>query len=88
MPRFTLLTRPGCHLCEEFEAEVLAVFGGRIEIEPVQVDHHPVWRAEYGLQIPVLLDAAEQFVCAVTMDANAIEAALGAPSPSSVSKVQ
>ncbi len=76
MPRFTLLTRPGCHLCEEFEAEVLAIFGARLEIESAQIDHHPHWLAAYGLQIPVLLDAKEQFVCAVTVDPNAIAAAL------------
>ena len=74
--RFTLLTRPGCHLCEDFEAEVLAAFGGRLEIETVQVDHHPAWLAEYGLRIPVLLDAQDRFVCEVAVDANAIETAL------------
>ncbi|MDO9451603.1 MAG: glutaredoxin family protein [Stagnimonas sp.] len=76
MRRFTLLTRPDCHLCEVFEAEVVAVFGERLEIEAVQVDHHPAWQAEYGLRIPVLLDPQERFVCAVTVDANAIRAAL------------
>lgn len=74
--RFTLLTRPGCHLCEDFEAEVLAGFGGRLEIDAVQVDHHPVWLAEYGLRIPVLLDTQDCFLCEVRVDANAIEAAL------------
>lgn len=76
MRRFTLLTRPDCHLCEEFEASILALFGERLEIEPVQVDHHPVWLAEYGLRIPVLLDAQDRFVCEVLVDADAIEAAL------------
>lgn len=74
--RFTLLTRPGCHLCDDFEAAVLAAFGERVEIEAVQVDHHPARQAEYGLRIPVLLDSQDRFVCAVTMDANAIAAAL------------
>ena len=76
MHRFTLLSRPGCHLCEDFEAQVLASFGERLEIDTVQVDHHPHWQAEYGLKIPVLLDAKDRFVCAVLLDANAIEAAL------------
>ena len=78
MRRFSLLTRPGCHLCENFEAEVLALFDGRLDIEAVLVDHHPAWQALYGLRIPVLLDAQGQFVCAVTVDAAAIEAALAA----------
>lgn len=76
MRRFTLLTRPGCHLCEDFEAEVLVAFGKRLEIEPVLIDHHPAWLAEYGLRIPVLLDAQDRFICEVRVNANAIEAAL------------
>lgn len=76
MRRFTLLTRPDCHLCEDFEAEVLAAFGGELELEAVQVDHHPAWQAEYGLKIPVLLDAQDRFVCAVQVDAAAIATAL------------
>lgn len=76
MRRFTLLTRPGCHLCEDFEAEALQQFEGRLEIEPVQIDHHPQWQRQYGLSIPVLLDANDRFVCAISVDAEAIEAAL------------
>ncbi|MES2885779.1 MAG: glutaredoxin family protein [Pseudomonadota bacterium] len=76
MRRFTLLTRPGCHLCEDFEAEVLAAFEGRLEIELVLIDHHPAWVAEYGLRIPVLLDVRDRVVCEASVDANAIEAAL------------
>ncbi len=74
--RFTLLSRPGCHLCEDFEAEVLAVFGDRLEVEAVQIDHHPHWLAEYGSRIPVLLDAQARFVCELRIDANAIKTAL------------
>lgn len=59
----------------------MAAFDGKLEIEAVQVDHHPQWQAQYGLSIPVLLDAAEQFVCAVTVDEAAIAAALK-PKPS------
>jgi len=74
--RFTLLSRPGCYLCEDFEAEVLAHFGEQLEIDTVQVDRHPQWQAQYGLKIPVLLDAVDRFVCAVVVDADAIAAAL------------
>lgn len=76
MKRYTLLTRPDCHLCEAFEAELLALFGEQLELELVQVDHHPQWQAEYGLSIPVLLDAQDRFVCAVSLDAAAVTAAL------------
>ncbi len=74
--RFTLLTRPGCHLCCEMEAELLSAYGDAIEVEPVHVDAHPHWQAAYGLQIPVLLDAEERFVCAVQIDYDAVDALL------------
>ena len=74
--RFTLLTRPGCHLCEEFEAELMAAFGERVEVEAVHVDAHPEWQAAYGLSIPVLLTAAGDFVCAVEVDVEAVTAKL------------
>lgn len=76
MRRFTLLTRPGCHLCEEFEAELLAAFEGRLEVETAHVDADPVWRAAYGLSIPVLLAPDGGFVCSVQPDLAAVEAVL------------
>lgn len=77
MPRrFTLLTRPGCHLCEEFEAELMADFEGRLEVESAHVDADPAWQQAYGLSIPVLLAPDGCFVCAVSPDAAAVEAAL------------
>ncbi|MES2684201.1 MAG: glutaredoxin family protein [Pseudomonadota bacterium] len=75
--RFTLLTRPGCHLCEDLETEALAAFGDRIAIDTVLVDHHPAWQSQYGLRIPVLLDAQGQFVCEVQLDEAALARALG-----------
>ncbi len=74
--RFTLLSRPGCHLCEDLEAEALATFAGRIEIDVVQVDQHPEWRAQYGLRIPVLLDAADALVCEGRLDEQALSRCL------------
>ena len=77
MPRrFTLLTRPGCHLCEEFEAELMVAFEGRLEVETAHVDRDPAWREAYGLSIPVLLAPDGRFVCAVTPDPEAVEAVL------------
>ncbi|MDP3856317.1 MAG: glutaredoxin family protein [Stagnimonas sp.] len=74
--RYTLLTRPGCHLCEDFEAELMAEFEGRLEVETALVDSDPVWSEAYGLSIPVLLAPDGRFVCAVTPDIDAIEADL------------
>ncbi len=70
--RFTLLTRPGCHLCEEFEEQLLAEFGERLEVDGVRVDAHPQWLADYGLRIPVLLSETGEFVCEMSVDAGAL----------------
>ncbi len=60
-PRITLLTRPGCHLCEyarEALERVTAVTGvGWVE---VSVESDPELEREYGERIPVvLLDGVE-----------------------------
>ena len=79
MRRFTLLTRPGCHLCEEFEDELRQHFGNRLDVETAHVDADTAWRAAYGLRIPVLLDPAGCFVCDHTPDLAAVEAVLQTP---------
>jgi Glutaredoxin-like domain (DUF836) len=52
----TLLTRAGCHLCEEM-AEVVRVVGGDVvfRFEEVDVDGDAVLRERYGEEVPVLL---------------------------------
>lgn len=52
-----LLSREGCELCEEFEAELRRV-AGRLALPPLEiqdVDADPVLQRRYGLRIPVLL---------------------------------
>ncbi|MGH8457461.1 MAG: glutaredoxin family protein, partial [Stenotrophobium sp.] len=64
-PRLLLLTRPGCGLCEEFEAEFLAHFGAEaFELAHADVDSRLDWRTRYGLKIPVLLAADGALLCA------------------------
>ena len=73
-PRILLLTRPGCGLCEEFEAELLAHFGtAAFEIEHLDVDSRPEWQTRYGLKIPVLLSAQGELICATHFDAAELE---------------
>jgi len=55
-PRFELVTRVGCHLCDEMEEQVrpvLARFG--LELELVDVDQDAVLLARFGDVVPVLL---------------------------------
>jgi len=72
--RATLLTRPGCHLCEEFLAQLVAArpqLAGCVEI--ADVDSRPEWRRRYGYRIPALLDAHGELVCALRFDAQAVD---------------
>ncbi len=60
-PRLTLITRPGCHLCEDAKAamdRVVAVTGDRWVEKDVTGD--PELEREYGDRLPVvLLDGKE-----------------------------
>jgi Glutaredoxin-like domain (DUF836) len=52
-----LLSRPDCHLCDQFAAD-LAQFGREIPLPAacrVDVDSDPELARRYGLDIPVLL---------------------------------
>ena len=54
--RFQLLSRAGCHLCDEMEellAEVLPLHGEAFVV--ADVDSRPEWRRRYGEVTPVLL---------------------------------
>lgn len=75
-PRVTLITRPGCHLCDEARAVVSAVVertgSGWCEVD---VDSDPRLAARYAEQLPVvLLDGARHAYW--TVDAERLEAAL------------
>jgi len=52
----TLITRTGCHLCQDAEATLRRLvdelgFGYR----ELDVDSDPAWRAEYSDRVPVIL---------------------------------
>jgi hypothetical protein len=53
--RLTLMSRPGCHLCEEMHREIDALLAGEPhEWEIVDVDSDPELARRYGDSIPVL----------------------------------
>ena len=55
MIHLTLLSRPGCHLCEEMRREVDALLAGQPhEWEVIDVDTDPDLLLRYGDSIPVL----------------------------------
>jgi glutaredoxin len=55
-PSVTLVTRVGCHLCDEARAVVARVCADRhLRWVEVDVDSDPERRAEYGDLVPVVL---------------------------------
>jgi glutaredoxin len=59
-----LYTRPGCHLCEEAKAAMLAAdCADAYELEEVNIDDDPALKKSYGLKIPVItINGSEAFV--------------------------
>jgi hypothetical protein len=57
VPRVTLLTRPGCHLCDDARAVVAEVLGGFPEavLEERSIVGDPELEREYAEEIPVVL---------------------------------
>ena len=55
MTRVTIYSRPGCHLCDEMKAIVLAVARSMpLDVRTVDISLDPALEAQYGLEIPVL----------------------------------
>ena len=78
-PALRLLSRPGCHLCEDMKAKVaplVARLGGTLSV--VDVDSDPVLSERFGLEIPVLLDAEGRVVAKLRDPALRIAKRLGA----------
>jgi glutathione S-transferase len=63
MAVLTLYGKPGCHLCQEARATVLAAGAGRhVELIEVDVTLDPALHRRFGERIPVLeLDGEELF---------------------------
>ena len=49
-----LYSRPGCHLCERLEADLVPILAGAARIEIVDISEDPALLRRYGLRIPVL----------------------------------
>jgi len=62
-PRVELLTREGCHLCEEAHRVLACVLGDRgIGFTVVDVDATPPLATQYGHEVPVVLvDGIKRF---------------------------
>ncbi len=75
--RVTVLSRTGCHLCEDLIAELEPFCGRRsVGLDVVDVDSDPELASRYGQRIPVVLVDRRE-VCAVRLDEEALLRALG-----------
>lgn len=74
MGRLLLLSRPGCHLCEQLVTELLTAFPALAgQLAEADVDSRQDWQRRWGLKIPVLLDAEDGGpVCTTVFDAEAV----------------
>ena len=54
MIKLTLYSRPECHLCEAFLADLMPLLDAEVAVETVDVDSSVALERRYGLRIPVL----------------------------------
>lgn len=81
MHTVTVMTRAGCHACEQAERDVERICAELgVEWSTADVDSDTEWRAEYGDRVPVILvDGSEHGYWRVEEDR--LRAALSALSP-------
>jgi hypothetical protein len=72
-----LYSRPGCHLCEELEAQLEPLLAGRAVVEHVDISGDEGLERRYGLRIPVLTDG-EREISSYPLDKAAVERCLSA----------
>jgi glutaredoxin len=77
MATVVVYSRPGCHLCEEALAQIVALHaeGYRFELHEVDIESHDLLLRRYLERIPVVeVDGAE--VSELVLDRDALEAKL------------
>jgi hypothetical protein len=55
MIKLTLYSRPECHLCEAFLADLMPLLAADVVVETIDVDSSVALERRYGLRIPVLV---------------------------------
>ncbi|MDX1516966.1 MAG: glutaredoxin family protein [Woeseiaceae bacterium] len=75
MPVFDVYSRRGCHLCDVLLEQLVELVAGRARIDVHDVDSREDWRDAYGRQVPVV-EFRGRPVCALSLDRDAVEAAL------------
>ena len=63
MIKLTLYSRPECHLCEAFLADLMPLLDTNVLVETVDVDSSVALERRYGLRIPVLTAGELELSC-------------------------
>ncbi len=77
MPRISVYSRPGCHLCDQLVDMLLPLVRDLAVVDVCDVDSRSDWRERFGDRVPVV-EVDGQFVCQYTLDAAALKQALTA----------
>ncbi len=76
--RFTVYSRPACHLCDVLVAELREqTAGADVRIDVVNIEDDPALRSAYGLDVPVLTAGGEE-LCRHRLDRSRVAAWLRA----------
>lgn len=78
MISLTLLSRPGCHLCDEMLAELEPLIAGKAEVDIVDISEDNALSARYGLAIPVLKHGDRE-LCRYRLDQDRLASLLATP---------
>ena len=76
MIKLTLYSRPECHLCEAFLADLMPLLDTNVLVETVDVDSSVALERRYGLRIPVLT-AGELELSGYPLDRERVQRYLG-----------
>ena len=55
MKQLMVMSRAGCHLCEQVIEELVPLIRGRAQLEVIDIDTDPQLVARYGLRVPVVV---------------------------------
>ncbi len=77
MPRISVYSRPGCHLCDELVETLLPLVRDLAVVDVCNVDTRDDWRQKFGTRVPVV-EVDGRFVCQYTLDAPALQQVLAA----------
>jgi glutaredoxin len=75
VPRISVYSRPGCHLCDELVDMLLPLVRDLAVVDVCDVDSRSDWRERFGDRVPVV-EVDGRFVCQYSLDAAALKQAL------------